>query len=53
MRMKRIHHLVVTDGRRIIGLLSERDAGGPQGAPIRENRTVGDLMTERVVTVRR
>ena len=31
MKAKRIHHLVVTKGRRIVGILSNRDAGGPLG----------------------
>lgn len=51
MRAKRIHHLVVCDGPRVVGLLSDRDIGGRHGAPIRKNRIVSDLMTERVVTV--
>jgi CBS domain-containing protein len=51
MRGKRIHHLVVTEGRRVVGLLSDRDAGGRGGAAIRKNRVVADLMTDRVVTV--
>jgi CBS domain-containing protein len=51
MRVKGIHHLVVTEGRRIVGLLSDRDAGGRGGASIRRNHTVADLMTEKVVTV--
>jgi CBS domain-containing protein len=51
MRAKGIHHLVVCDGPRVVGLLSDRDIGGRHGAPIRKNRIVSDLMTERVVTV--
>ena len=51
MRLKRIHHLVVTRGAHVIGVLSDRDAGGRQGASVRKNHTVSDLMTERVVTV--
>jgi acetoin utilization protein AcuB len=51
MRTKRIHHLVVTQGRRIVGVLSDGDVGGRQGARVREHRAVGDLMTARVVTV--
>jgi acetoin utilization protein AcuB len=38
MRMKRIRHLVVTDGPRIVGILSDRHAGGRESAPIRANR---------------
>ena len=51
MRMRRIHHLVVTQTNRIVGLLSDRDVGGAKGALIRENRTVADLMTPKVLTV--
>jgi acetoin utilization protein AcuB len=51
MRTKRIHHLVVTKGSRIVGILSDRDAGGRQGTAVRQNRTVADLMTTPTVTV--
>ena len=51
MRARRIHHLVVTDGPRVVGILSDRDAGGPRGASLRKNRAVSDLMTNRVVAV--
>ena len=51
MRDNRIHHLVVTDGARIVGLLSDRDTGGRRGAALRKNHAVGDLMTDSVVTV--
>jgi acetoin utilization protein AcuB len=51
MRTRHVHHLVVTDGPRIAGILSERDTGGPKGASVRKNRTVRDLMTSQVVTV--
>jgi acetoin utilization protein AcuB len=51
MRLKGIHHLVVTDGGRLVGVLSDRDTGGRQGTAVRKNRTVGDLMTPGVVTV--
>ena len=51
MRLKGIHHLVVTDGTRVAGILSDRDAGGRHGGALRKNRTVADLMTRDVVTV--
>jgi CBS domain-containing protein len=51
MRIKRIHHLVITEGRRIIGVVSDRDLGGRRGTSVRKNQTVKDLMTEAVVTV--
>jgi acetoin utilization protein AcuB len=50
MRLHRIHHLVVTDAKRIVGVLSDRDAGGRRGAGIRMNATVADLMTTPAVT---
>ena len=31
MRMRRIHHLVVTRAGRIVGLLSDGDVGGERG----------------------
>ena len=43
MRLNRIHHLVVTKANRVVGVLSDRDAGGRRGAAVRENSTVADL----------
>ena len=51
MRTKHIHHLVVTTGDRVVGVLSDRDTGGRSGAPVGENRAVAELMTEPVITV--
>ncbi len=51
MRSNRIHHLVVTKGRRVVGVLSDRDAGGRRGASVRTNSVVADLMTAPAVTV--
>jgi CBS domain-containing protein len=51
MRMRRIHHLVVAQAGRIVGILSAHDFGGSKGARARELCTVADLMTRRVVTV--
>ena len=51
MRMRRIHHLVVTRAGHIVGLLSDRDVGGDKGTLTRANRTAADLMTAKVVTV--
>lgn len=51
MRTRGIHHLVVTEGGRIAGILSDRDAGGRHGAAVRQARAVGELMTHRAVTV--
>ena len=51
MRLRRIHHLLVTHEGRIVGVLSARDFGGIKGARARKLHTVGDLMTRNVVTV--
>jgi acetoin utilization protein AcuB len=51
MRLNGIHHLVVTDGGQVLGVLSERDAGGRRGAALRAKSGVADLMTSPVVTV--
>ena len=50
MRMRRIHHLVVTENSRIVGLLSAHDFDGIKGHRARERRSVADLMTRQVVT---
>ena len=46
MKTDKIHHLVVVDGRRIVGVLSERDARRARGVT-----TVEQLMTKAVVTI--
>ena len=51
MRLNRIHHLVVTKASQIVGVLSDRDAGGRRGRAVRENSTVADLMTAPAVVV--
>lgn len=51
MRQKKIHHLVVTDGAKLEGIVSERDLGGPKLPKILGKWTVGDLMTSPVLTV--
>jgi acetoin utilization protein AcuB len=51
MKREAIRHLVVKDGARMIGVVSQRDLGGRQGASLRAAQTVGDLMTPGVVTI--
>lgn len=51
MRQKKIHHLVVTKGAELQGVVSERDLGGPKLPKVLGAWTVGDLMTSPVVTV--
>ena len=51
MRQKKIHHLVVTEGSELQGIVSDRDLGGPKLPKVLGESTVGDLMTSPVVTV--
>jgi acetoin utilization protein AcuB len=53
MHRNRIHHLIVTRGTDIVGVLSERDTGSRVGARARAGRTVAELMTSPVVTADR
>jgi CBS domain-containing protein len=50
MRRERIRHLAVVDGTRLVGIVSERDLGGPEGSEVRENRTVAALMVRDAVS---
>jgi acetoin utilization protein AcuB len=51
MQLQQIHHLAVVDRQgRLVGVLSDRDLGGPHGAPVRAGRRVLDLMSCRPVT---
>src|SRR5689334_23330135 len=52
MQQHDIHHLVVLDGRDVIGVISARDLGGNRGAATRRNQRVGDLMVGGVVTAK-
>ena len=51
MRKRKIHHLVVTDGSQLQGVVSDRDLGGPKLPKVLGGWTVGDLMTSPVITV--
>jgi len=51
MRRRQIHHLVVTKGAELTGVLSERDLGGLKLPKALGKTTVEDLMTTPVVTV--
>ncbi len=50
MRLHRIHHLVVMEGKEVVGVVSDRDLGGARGGAVRRSCTVGDLMTRDVAT---
>ena len=51
MRQKKIHHLVVTEGSQLQGIVSDRDLGGPKLPKVLGRWTVGDLMSSPVITV--
>ena len=51
MQQAGIHHLVVLDGARLVGLVSDRDLGGARGGSLRKGKRVADVMTTDVVTV--
>jgi len=50
MRRNRIHHIVVTRGADVVGVVSDRDLEGRLEARSRIARTVGELMTPAVAT---
>jgi acetoin utilization protein AcuB len=51
MHLHRIRHLVVTEGRQIVGVISARDLGGRASDRARDGRSVADLMTRTGVVV--
>ena len=44
MHLRGVHHLVVTRGDELLGVISDRDLGGPHGDEFRSGRQVQDLM---------
>jgi len=50
MQRHRIRHLVVTEGKRLVGVISERDLGGREGGALRRGRSVRELMSPQVAT---
>lgn len=51
MRAGDIRHLVVVEGRRVVGVISDRDLGGPKVEDTwRAGKTVADLMSAPPVT---
>lgn len=48
MKLEGVHHLVVEEQRRVVGVVSERDLGGAK-LPARDG-TVADVMTRHLVT---
>jgi CBS domain-containing protein len=49
MRLNRIHHLIVTAGPEIVGVLSERDLGGKDRQSMRRTHNVQSFMTPYAV----
>ncbi len=52
MERKGFRHLVVMDGKNLLGVISDRDLGGKKGATLRKGRTVRELMTPQAVTAK-
>lgn len=46
LRRNRIHHLIVLDGKKIIGVISDRDLADRDG-----DTPVADVMTKKVATI--
>ena len=51
MLQKKIHHLVVTNGTKLEGVVSERDLGGAKLPKVLGKFTVSDLMSSPAITV--
>jgi acetoin utilization protein AcuB len=47
MRAGGVHHLVVTDGKQIVGVISDRDLGG--GPAVRRAKLVSEVMAAPVI----
>jgi acetoin utilization protein AcuB len=52
MRTKRIHHLLVKEGSKLVGMLSARDFGRGARRGRTTRKLVADVMTPYVVTVK-
>lgn len=50
MQERGIHHLVVTEKGKAVGVLSSRDLGGPRGLALRWAGTAGEIMTPHIYT---
>jgi CBS domain-containing protein len=49
MHLRGVHHLVVVRGTDLLGVISDRDLGGPHGHETRRGRHVRDLMVSRPI----
>ncbi len=50
MTERGIHHLVVIEKGKAVGVLSARDLGGPRGVALRWAGTAGEIMTGHIYT---
>jgi len=53
MIAENVHHLIVKDGSKVVGVLSDSDAGGRHGAAVRSGMTVADLMDRHFAAITR
>jgi manganese-dependent inorganic pyrophosphatase len=49
MRDAHVRHGVVVSGPDVVGVVSERDLGGPRGGAVRKGHTVADLMQDEPI----
>ncbi len=52
MRQQHVHHLVVVEEGRPVGIISERDLGGKNRSLMQNGSTVADLMTSDFVSAK-
>ncbi len=45
MRLYRMRHLIVAEGKHVLGVVTDADLGGRNGNEIRKNHLVGELMS--------
>jgi acetoin utilization protein AcuB len=48
---KGIHHLIVIEAGRVVGVLSDTDLGGPKAREIPDAQSVSDLMSVEPITI--
>jgi acetoin utilization protein AcuB len=46
MREWKVHHILIVDGKELLGIVTHRDLGGGKGASVRKDKRVRDLMTD-------
>lgn len=51
MRRRRIHHLVVTEASRVLGIVSDRDGDAVMGTALLADSSVADIMSSDVAVI--